>query len=207
MAHFPASPSMSRLAGSSGTQKVCETTKSRNRTGGRRWSKSRARHPPAHAATSLHSLTLCQAAKVSGLPSPDTQDSRRRPKQRPSEVSSVFRKRISLSDGSSRSVAAYHKAAGVRSLVLVTSLLELIASGSPSRTRYGTTSCTVTSSLTKVCVCSGCSESLASFDGGCQQIATTAITVLWQHSSQGFSGWFGGSRQTVKSRHFVPTAL
>ena len=33
MAHFPASPSMSRLAGSSGTQKVCETTKSRNRTG------------------------------------------------------------------------------------------------------------------------------------------------------------------------------
>ena len=41
MAHFPASPFMSRLAGSSGTQKVCETTKSRNRTGGRRWSKSR----------------------------------------------------------------------------------------------------------------------------------------------------------------------
>ena len=34
MAHFPASLSMSRLAGSSGTQKVCETTKSRNRTGG-----------------------------------------------------------------------------------------------------------------------------------------------------------------------------
>ena len=33
MAHFPASPSMSRLAGSSGTQKVCEATKSRNRTG------------------------------------------------------------------------------------------------------------------------------------------------------------------------------
>ena len=51
MAYFPASPSMSRLAGSSGTHKVCETTKSRNRTGGRRWSKIRARHPPAHAAT------------------------------------------------------------------------------------------------------------------------------------------------------------
>ena len=33
MAHFPASLSMSRLAGSSGTQKVCEATKSRNRTG------------------------------------------------------------------------------------------------------------------------------------------------------------------------------
>ena len=51
MAHFPASLSMSRLAGSSGTHKVCESTKSRNRTGGRRWSKSRAPHPPAHAAT------------------------------------------------------------------------------------------------------------------------------------------------------------
>ena len=33
MAHFPASLSMSRLAGSSGTQKVCEATKSRNKTG------------------------------------------------------------------------------------------------------------------------------------------------------------------------------
>ena len=32
MAHFPASLSMSRLAGSSGTQKVCETTKSKDRT-------------------------------------------------------------------------------------------------------------------------------------------------------------------------------
>ena len=51
MGHFPASPSMSRLAGSSAH---------RNRTGGRRWSKSRAHHPPAHAATSLHSLTRFQ---------------------------------------------------------------------------------------------------------------------------------------------------
>ena len=34
MAHFPASLSLSRLAGSSGTQKVCESAKSRNRTGG-----------------------------------------------------------------------------------------------------------------------------------------------------------------------------
>ena len=33
MAHFPASLSMNRLAGSSGTQKVCEATKSRYRTG------------------------------------------------------------------------------------------------------------------------------------------------------------------------------
>ena len=33
MAHFPASLFMSRLAGSSGTQEVCEASKSRNRTG------------------------------------------------------------------------------------------------------------------------------------------------------------------------------
>ena len=32
----------------------------------RKCAKSRARHPPAHAATSLHDLTLSQAAKVSG---------------------------------------------------------------------------------------------------------------------------------------------
>ena len=42
------------------------------------------------------------------------------------------------------------------------------------------------------------------FHGGCQQIATTAIvpfnTGLQQHSSQAFSGLFGGSCQTVKSR-------
>ena len=65
VAHFPARLSMSRLAGSSGTQKVCETTKSRNRTGGRRWSKSRAHQPPAQATTSLHGLTRCHAARVS----------------------------------------------------------------------------------------------------------------------------------------------
>ena len=48
------------------------------------------------------------------------------------------------------------------------------------------------------------------FVGGCQQIATTAIvpfnTGLWQHSSQAFSDLSGKSRQTVKSRHFVPAA-
>ena len=33
MAHFPASLSLNRLAGSSSTQKVCEASKSRNRTG------------------------------------------------------------------------------------------------------------------------------------------------------------------------------
>ena len=54
-----------RLAASSGTQNVCETTKSRNRTGGKRRSKSRAHHLPAHATASLHSLTRCQAARVS----------------------------------------------------------------------------------------------------------------------------------------------
>ena len=58
-------------------------------------------------------------------------------------------KRISLSDGSSRSVAAYHEAAGVRNLVLAMCHFELIASGPPSRPRNGTTSCTVTASLTR----------------------------------------------------------
>ena len=38
-----------RPAGSSGTQKVCEKTKSRNRTGSRAWRKSSAHRPPAHA--------------------------------------------------------------------------------------------------------------------------------------------------------------
>ena len=66
MVRFPASLSAHRLAGSSDTQNVCRMTKSRNRTGCRAWRKSRARHPPAHAATSLHDLTPCQAAKVSG---------------------------------------------------------------------------------------------------------------------------------------------
>ena len=69
MSHFLASLSVSRLTGSSGTQKGCEMTKSNKRTGGKRWNKSRAKsrahHPPAHAATSLHSLTRCQAARVS----------------------------------------------------------------------------------------------------------------------------------------------
>ena len=49
MAHFPAILSMSRLAGSSDTQKVCRMTKSRNRTGSRAWRKSSPYHPPAHA--------------------------------------------------------------------------------------------------------------------------------------------------------------
>ena len=58
------------------TENVWETTKSRNRTGGRRRSKSRAHHPPAQATATLHSLTRCQAAR-----GPDTQDSRGRTKQ------------------------------------------------------------------------------------------------------------------------------
>ena len=45
MVHSPASLSVSRLAGSSGAQKVCETTKSRNRTGSRAWRKFSV--PPA----------------------------------------------------------------------------------------------------------------------------------------------------------------
>ena len=119
-------------------------------------------------------------------------------------------KRICLSDGSSRSVAAYHEATGVRSLVLAVSHFELIASGPPSRPRNGTTSCTVTASLTRGLRVLWMLGQSCLFDGGCQQIATTAIvpfnTGLWQHSSQAFSGLSGKSRQTVKSRHFVPTA-
>ena len=42
----------------------------------------------------------------------------------------------------------------------------------------------------------------ASIDGG----IVPFNTGLWQHSSQVFSGLSGGSRQTSKSRHFVPTA-
>ena len=53
MAHFPASLSMSRLAGSSGTQNVCETTKSTNRIGSRAWRKSSAHRPPAHAVAAV----------------------------------------------------------------------------------------------------------------------------------------------------------
>ena len=49
IAHFPASLSMSRLAGSSDTQKVCRVTKSRNRAGSRAWRKSSAYRPPGHA--------------------------------------------------------------------------------------------------------------------------------------------------------------
>ena len=68
-------------------------------------------------------------------------------------------KRISLSDDSSRSVAVYHEATGVRSVVLAMSHLELIASGPPSRPRYGTKSCTVHRKIsTTRSVCSGCSS-------------------------------------------------
>ena len=49
MAHFPASLSVSRLAGSCDTQNVCRMTKSRNRTGSRAWRKSSPYRPPAHA--------------------------------------------------------------------------------------------------------------------------------------------------------------
>ena len=54
MAHFPASLSMSRLAGSSGTQKVCEATKSRNRL-------------KAGTATSLHVSVTMTKSRRSGL--------------------------------------------------------------------------------------------------------------------------------------------
>ena len=120
-------------------------------------------------------------------------------------------KRVRLNDGSSRSVAAYHEAAGVRSLILAMSHLELIASGPLSRPRNGTTSCTVTASLTRGLSVLRMFGQSRIFDEGCQKIAKIAIitfnTGLWQHFLQAFSGWFGGSRQTVKSRHFILTAL
>ena len=60
MAYFPASPSMSRLAGSSGTQKVCETTKSRNRTEAGAGAKvARATRPP----TRRHHFTVSLCAR------------------------------------------------------------------------------------------------------------------------------------------------
>ena len=49
MAHFPASPSMSRLAGLCDTQNVCRMAESRNRNGSRVWRKSSAHRPPARA--------------------------------------------------------------------------------------------------------------------------------------------------------------
>ena len=49
MVHFPASLSVSILAGSSDTQNVRRMTKSRNRTGRRAWRKSSAYRPRAHA--------------------------------------------------------------------------------------------------------------------------------------------------------------
>ena len=48
MAHFPASLFMSSLAGSSGTQKVCEATKSRNRTVHHSLIELIASFPPSH---------------------------------------------------------------------------------------------------------------------------------------------------------------
>ena len=97
-------------------------------------------------------------------------------------------------------MAAYHEAAGVRSLVLAMSHLELSKwPALPPTLRHH-----VLHSRRK-----SHERSSRLFVGGCQQIATNAIvpfnTGLWQHSSQAFSVWFGGSRHTVKSRHFVPT--
>ena len=80
-------------------------------------------------------------------------------------------------------MAAYHEVAGARSLVFAMSHPKLIASRPPSRPRHGTTSCTVTASLTRgLCVLRMFGH-YRLFDGGRQQIATTAIvpfnTGLW----------------------------
>ena len=209
LAHFPASLSLSRLAGGLRHTESVRDCKVQEQDW-RQALEQKSRAPPARPRGDI----TAQSHSVPGAHKDDqvrtlrtVADTRSNDPVR-SQASSE--KRISLSDGSSRSVAAYHEAAGVRSLVLAMSHLELIASGTPSRPRNGTTSSTVTASLTRgLRVLRMFGQSRLS-DGGFQQIATTAIvpfnTGLWQHSSQAFSGWFGGSRQTVKSRHFVPTA-
>ena len=60
--HFPVSLSVSRQAGSSAHRKCAR----RQSPGTEQEAGAGAHHPPAHAATSLHGLTLCEAAKVSG---------------------------------------------------------------------------------------------------------------------------------------------
>ena len=81
-------------------------------------------------------------------------------------------------------------------LFFAMSHLVLIACGPPSRPRFGTTSCTVTASLTRGLRVLRMFGQSRLFNGRCQQIATTATvpfnTGLRQHSSQAFSGWFGG---------------
>ena len=167
---------MSRLAGSSGTQKVCETTKSKNRTRGKRWNKScaksRAHLPPAEATTSLHSLTPCQAARVSMMSKSGrlrtVADVLSNDPARLQKTNQSQRRQLTFSGGVPRG-------AFVRSLVLSMSHLELIASCPPSRPRNGTTSCTVTASLTRGLRVLRMFGQSRLFDGGCQQIATTAI--------------------------------
>ena len=62
----------------------------------------------------------------------------------------------------------------------------------------------------EVCVCSGCSDSLASLMEGASRSrrppSSRSTQACGSTPRRAFSGWFGGSRQTVKSRHFVPTA-
>ena len=71
--------------------------------------------------------------------------------------------------------------------------------------------CTATASLTKGLRVVRMFGQSRLFDGECQQIATTATvpfnTGLWLLLSQAFSGWFDGSRQTVKSRSFRPDGM
>ena len=136
---------MSRLAGSSGTQKVCETTKSRNRTEAGAGAKVAAK-PPARPRDDItaqsHSVPGGQSCPVifQVRTLRTVADAR-------SYVSSVFSERISLSDGSSRSVAAYHEGRSVSEALFYVS--SRAHRKWPARPRNGTTSCTVTSSLTR----------------------------------------------------------
>ena len=75
----------------------------------------------------------------------------------------------------------YHEPAGVRSLVLAMSHLELIASCPPSRPRNGTTSCTVTASLTRGLRVLRMFRQSRLFDGGCHHrlVAALLTVLLW----------------------------
>ena len=143
---------MSRPAGSFGTHKVCETTKSRNRTGGRRWSKIRARHPPAHAATHC---TFSLGA--------------RRPQCHDDQVQTLR----TVADARNNDPVRFQASSENKSVSATSAqgqwrCTTRLQSYPPSRPRNGTTSFTVTANFTR------------------------GLRVL--------------PRQTVKCRHFVPTA-
>ena len=180
-------------------------TKSRNRTGGRRRSKSRAHHPPAQASTSLHSLTRCQAARVSVMTkfrrSGQSQTHEARERQQLKVSASFPRGRKCPNPCSSGRRTSRHACFDV--------LKSMTTRLSQLRERVRTHD-----------------EHLDGFSGPCLGHVWTCWFLsspppphgAFVHHSENplvtegqcwvpsFSGLFGGSRQTVKSRHFIPTA-